>query len=92
MLEPITAEDLPGVMNQNQKFVTGVVLTLLKDGKVVDSLPAGTGIQVSYLKTAGNASIMAWNGSSWVEKPTSMNGNRVIANLEAPVTTVLVTP
>ena len=92
IVEPITPEDLPGAMNQNQKFVTGVVITLLKDGKAVDALPAGTSIQVSYLKTSSDASIMVWNGSSWVEEPTSMNGDRAIANLDKPVvTTVLAT-
>jgi len=65
---------------------------LLKDGRVVDVLPAGTSIQVSYLKPSGDASIMAWNGSSWVEEPASNSGDRAIANLDKPVvTTVLVT-
>ncbi|MGA7606052.1 MAG: right-handed parallel beta-helix repeat-containing protein, partial [Anaerolineales bacterium] len=92
VLAPTTAEDLPGALHQNQKFVTGVVITLLKDGKAVDALPAGASIQVSYLKPSGDASIMAWNGSSWTEEPTSMNGDRAIANLDAPAATVLVTP
>ena len=92
VVELITPEDLPGAMNQNQKFVTGVVITLLKDGRAVDALPVGTSIQVSYLKPSGDASIMAWNGSSWVEKPASNSGDRAIANLDKPVvTTVLVT-
>ena len=91
-LEPVTAAGLPGVLNQNQKFVTGVAVTLLKDGRAVDALPAGTSIQVSYLKPSGSASIMAWNGSSWVEEPASNSGDRAMANLDKPVvTTVLVT-
>ena len=91
VLEQVLKDDLPGNLGQGNNFVEGISLNLLKDGKAVDALPAGASIQVSYPKPSGNASILAWTGFSWVERPSSVMDDRVVANLGMPATNVLVT-
>ena len=91
VLDQVLKDNLPGNLAQGNNFVEGISLSLLKDEKAVDTLPAGASIQVSYPNPLGNASILAWNNSSWVEKPSSVIDDRVVANLDKPVTNVIVT-
>lgn len=91
LLDPLLKDDLPGNLDPGNNFVEGISLNLLKDGKAVDALPAGASLQVSYPKPSGNASILAWISSAWNEKPSSLIGDRVVANLDLPAANVLVT-
>ena len=91
VLDQLSKDNLPGNLAQGNHFVEGISMSLLKDGKAVDALPAGATIQVSYPNPSGNTSILAWNNSSWVEKPSSVIDDRVVANLDKPATNVIVT-
>ena len=91
VLGQLSKDSLPGNLAQGNNFVEGIALNLLKDGKAVDALPAGATIQVSYPNPSGNATILAWINSSWVEKPSSVVDDRVVANLDVPVANVIVT-
>ncbi len=89
VLDPLSKDSLPGNLCQGKNFVEGISFALLKDGKAVDTLPAGTSIQVSYPKPSGNASVLAWISSSWVEQLSSVISGRVVVNFETPVANVV---
>ena len=91
VLDQLSKDSLPGNLSQGNNFVEGISMILLKDEKAVDTLPAGASIQVSYPNPSGNASILAWINSSWVEKPSSVIDDRVVANLDKPAINVIVT-
>ncbi len=91
VLDQLLKDNLPGNLTQGNNFVEGISMSLLKDEKAVDTLPAGASIQVSYPNPSGNASVLAWISSSWVEKPSYVIDDRVVANLDKPVTNVIVT-
>src|SRR5271157_369458 len=91
VLDQLSKDGLPGNLAQGNNFVEGISMSLLKDEKAVDTLPAGASIQVSYPNPSGNASILAWINSSWAEKPASVLDDRVVANLDKPATNVIVT-
>jgi nitrous oxidase accessory protein NosD len=91
VLDQLSKDGLPGNLGQDNNFVEGISVSLLKDGKGVNALPAGATIQVSYPNPSGNASILAWINSSWVEKPSSVIDDRVVANLDKPAINVIIT-
>ncbi|HUI90119.1 MAG TPA: right-handed parallel beta-helix repeat-containing protein [Anaerolineales bacterium] len=91
VLDQLLEDSLAGNLGQGNNFVEGISIDLLKDGTAVNALPAGATIQVSYPKPSGNASILTWTNSSWIEKPSSVIDGRVVATLDTPATNVLVT-
>ena len=84
VLAQFSKDSLLGSLSPGDNFVEGISYVLLKNGKAVDSLPAGAGIRVSFPKPAGNASVFAWIDSSWVVQPASVIGDRVVTNFNIP--------
>jgi hypothetical protein len=92
ILDTVAREGLPGDLGQGNTFEEGVSITLLKNGQKIDILPDGAGLRVSYPKPLkGQAAFMIWNGSAWNEQVSTADGDRVVADLSAPVTVALVT-
>jgi len=90
VLQQLSKDSLLGNLGQGDNFVEGVSFVLLKNGQPVDTLPTGASIQVSYPKPSGSASVWAWINSSWVEQPSSVTGDRVVANFDTPIANVVI--
>ena len=92
VLNLVTKADLPGDLGPGNSFDDGLSISLLKDGKEIETLPANTSIQVSYPKpTSGSPSVMTWGGSTWRDQASFVVGNKIISILTTPATLVLIT-
>jgi parallel beta-helix repeat protein len=85
-------EILPGDLPAGATFVEAAAVALLKDGRPVETLPEGAGILVSFLEhQAGTSLVLAWAGSDWIEKDTTVSDGRVRSQVNMPGTFVLAT-
>ena len=92
VLNLVAKTDLPGDLGPGNSFDDGLSISLLKNGKEIETLPADTSIQVSYPKpTSGSPSVMTWSGSAWRDQASLVEGNNIISILTAPATLVLIT-
>ncbi len=92
VLNSVAKADLPGDLGPGNSFDDGLSISLLKDGKEIENLPADTSIQVSYPKpTSGSPSMMTWSGSTWRDQASFIEGNKIVSILSAPATLVLIT-
>jgi nitrous oxidase accessory protein NosD len=92
VIDSPTKADLPGNPGSDHTFIAGVKITLLKDGKPVETLPTSAAIQVSFSKTAGGTpTVMTWDGGSWAEESFSEVSDRITMDLSSPGTVILVT-
>jgi parallel beta-helix repeat protein len=92
VLEKVSKENLPGTLGQGINLEDGVLIKILKGGKVIDTLPVDASLSVAYPKPGSNdTSVLTWNGNGWQEQVSHIDGNNIVANLTAPSTLVLVT-
>ncbi len=87
ILNQVQQDGLPGGVGAGNDFSTGLSITLMKNGAVVEVLPTHAEIQVSYPMPANkDASILSWNGNAWDELATSEVDARLVASLTIPNT------
>jgi hypothetical protein len=92
VLQEVSRDNLPGTLGQGNNLEDGVLIKILKDGKVIDTLPLDASISVAYPKPgSSNASVLTWNGNGWQEQVSHIDGNDIVTDLAAPSTLVLVT-
>jgi hypothetical protein len=92
VLEKVSKDSLPGDLGQGNNLEDGVLIKIMKDGKVIDTLPLDASMSVAYPKPANSdTSVMTWNGKGWQEQVSYVDGNNIVTTLTVPSTLVLVT-
>ena len=74
----VEAGDLPGDLPEGTTLVLGLDVDVLNDGQSIETLPAGTGIQMDFPISAGaEYAVLFWNEtqSEWVEVTSQLNPN-----------------
>lgn len=94
MLETVAEEELPGTLPNGGQLVSSFNVALRQNSSIVDALPDGVDIIVSFLIPAGmegeNFAIMRWDGNNWVEESVSVEDGYVKALTSSTGTFVLV--
>jgi hypothetical protein len=78
------------------RFVSGINVTLLKDGAPVDALPAGSNITLSFEIPAGvdaeTLSVLFWDveANAWIEVSITITNGKLITVVNTPGVYVLV--
>ena len=78
-LDNVDVNELPGALPDGYSFVMGLNLDILNEGKVIDKLPNGAGIQFDFPMLEGprdQFAVLAWNGSEWIEVPSQGNSDQ----------------
>jgi hypothetical protein len=92
VLEKVSKDNLPGALGEGNNLEDGVLIKILKGGKVIETLPVDASLSVAYPKPANSdTSVLTWNGNGWQEQVSYINGNDIVTDLAAPSTLVLVT-
>ena len=74
VLNGVDVNSLPGDLPTGFSLVTGVNVTVLGQGQLLDPLPAGAGIEMDFpVKSADQFAVLYWDNGQWVEITQSLN-------------------
>jgi hypothetical protein len=70
MVNGVDEADLPGALPEGSSLVLGLDVDVLSDGQSVETLPAGSGIQLDFpIAGSGEYAVLFWDEaqSQWVD-------------------------
>ncbi len=89
VIDTVNEDGLPAGVDDGHTLMTGLSITLLKGDQPVNVMPVNTGIQVSYIKTDTNISVLEWKENDWSQLVASSSDDRLFADLTLPNTFVV---
>lgn len=81
----LTLDELPARIPEGKAFVTELTVKLLLDGEEIDEAPRG--VQVAFDIPADLEAVFTvlfWNGTEWVEIPSTVVDGKVVFSVTAP--------
>ena len=79
-IHSVDANGLPGKLPAGYSFVRGLKLNVLTNGQLLQNLPDGSGVQMSfplYNQSRDSYAVLYWDGSKWVEVSTQLSIDKI---------------
>jgi len=89
----LTLEQLPADLPEGKIFVSELTVTLMLDGEEVNEAPDGVQVAFDIPDNAESTifTVLFWNGTAWVEVPSTVVGGQVVFTVTQPGIYVLAT-
>lgn len=72
------ADSLPASLPNGYTFVKGLDVRVLKQGKALENLPDGTGVEFDFPSPGSSTyAVLFWDGTQWIEMNETINDSQI---------------